>query len=132
MPGPTVTVLSTRSISWIWFISLQSIMIPPRSGTAPSLSPVPPARGTIGILWRLASLTTSETSSAVFGRITTSGKCSAQRCTGNGAGTRERNARDDWSARTRRSSPMIARSSSMTWSSTALLKATGLTARSPR
>ena len=39
MPGPTVTVRSTRSISWIWFISLQSIRMPPRSGTAPSLRP---------------------------------------------------------------------------------------------
>ena len=29
MPGPTVTVRSTRSISWIWFIRLTSTRIPP-------------------------------------------------------------------------------------------------------
>ena len=49
MPGPTVTVRSTRSISWIRFISLTSTRMPPRSGTAPSESPVPPARGTTGM-----------------------------------------------------------------------------------
>ena len=62
MPGPTVTVRSTRSISWIWFISLTSTRMPPRSGTAPSERPVPPARGTTGMPSRLASLTISETS----------------------------------------------------------------------
>ena len=121
MPGPTVTVRSTRSISWIWFISLTSTRIPPRSGTAPSERPVPPARGTIGMRSRLASLTTSETSSAVRGRIATSGMWSAQRWTGNGAGTRVRLTRDESPGRTRSSSPMIPRSSSMTPSSTALL-----------
>ncbi len=39
MPGPTVTVRSTRSISWILFISLTSTRMPPRSGTAPSERP---------------------------------------------------------------------------------------------
>ena len=39
MPGPTVTVRSARSISWIWFIRFTSTRIPPRSGTAPSLRP---------------------------------------------------------------------------------------------
>ena len=94
MPGPTVTVRSTRSISWIWFMSLTSTRMPPRSGTAPSDSPVPPARGTIGMRSRLASLTTSETSCAVFGRTATSGMWSAQRWTGNGAGTRVRLTRE--------------------------------------
>ena len=90
MPGWTVTVRSTTSISTILFISLTSTRIPPRSGTAPSVSPVPPARGTTGMRRRLASLTTSETCSAVVGSTTTSGMCSLQRCSGKGAGTRAR------------------------------------------
>jgi hypothetical protein len=49
MPGWTVTVRSSRSISRILFISLTSTTMPCRSGTAPSVSPVPPARGTTGI-----------------------------------------------------------------------------------
>ena len=128
MPGPTVTVRSTRSISWIRFISLTSTRIPPRSGTAPSESPVPPARGTTGMRRRLASLTTSETSCAVRGRTATSGMNSAHRCTGNGAGTRVRFTRELRLGSTRSSSPMIARSSSITASSTALLNATLMTA----
>ncbi len=121
IPGPTVTVRSTMSISWILFMSLTSMRIPPRWGTAPSDRPVPPARGTTGIPRRLASLTTSETSCAVLGRIATSGTWSPQRCTGNGAGTRVRFTREDVLASTRSGSPMIARSSSTTASSTALL-----------
>ena len=128
MPGPTVTVRSTRSTSWIWFISLTSTRMPPRSGTAPSDSPVPPARGTTGMRSRLASLTISETSCAVRGRTATSGMWSAQRCTGNGAGTRVRFTRELRLGSTRSSSPMIARSSSRTASSTALLNATLTTA----
>ena len=73
IPGPTVTVRSTWSISLISFMSLTSTMIPPLSGTAPSVSPVPPARGTTGTPWRFASLTTSETCSALVGRTTTCG-----------------------------------------------------------
>src|SRR5918998_657014 len=114
IPGPTVTVRSTRSISWIRFISLTSTTMPPRSGTAPSESPVPPARGTTGMPSRLASLTTSETSSAVRGRTATSGMWSAQRWTGNGAGTRVRFTRELRLSSTRSSSPRIARSSSIT------------------
>ena len=53
---------------------------------------------------------------------------SAQRCTGNGAGTRVRFTRELRFGSTRSSSPMIARSSSMTASSIALLKATVMTA----
>ena len=124
MPGPTVTVRSTRSTSWMRFMSLTSTRMPPRNGTAPSDSPVPPARGTIGIRSRLASLTTSETSCVVRGRTATSGMWSAQRWTGNGAGTRVRFTRDDMFGSTRSGSPRIARSSSMTASSTALLNAT--------
>jgi hypothetical protein len=90
MPGPTVTVRSTRSTSVTWFMRLTSTTIPRLSGRAPSLSPVPPARGTIGMRSRLASLTTSLTCSAVRGSTTRSGTYSAQRCTGNGAGTRVR------------------------------------------
>ena len=75
---------------------------------------MPPARGTIGIRRRLASLTTSETSCAVFGRTATSGMWSAQRWTGNGAGTRLRNTRELRLSSTRSSSPMIARSSAIT------------------
>ena len=60
---------------------------PPAQRTAPSLRPVP-ARGTTGILARLASLTISDTCWAVRGSTTTAGMCSAHRCTGKGAGTR--------------------------------------------
>ena len=72
--------------------------------------------------------TTSDTSSAVRGRIATSGMNSAQRCTGNGAGTRVRFTREDMPGSTRSGSPMIPRSSSITPSSTALLKATVMAA----
>ena len=59
MPVPTVTVRLTRSSSWISFIRLTSTTIPPRSGTAPSVSPVPPSRGTTGIRRSLAIRTTA-------------------------------------------------------------------------
>ena len=64
--------------------------MPCRSGTAPSVRPVPPERGTTGIPNRLAIRTTSATSSVLPGSTTASGMCSAQRWTGNGAGTRAR------------------------------------------
>ena len=73
IPGPTVTVRLEWSISTIWFISFTSTRIPCLSGTAPSVRPVPPARGTTGIRWRLASLTTSDTCSALVGRTTACG-----------------------------------------------------------
>ena len=120
MPGPTVTVRSARSISWIWFIRLTSTRMPPRNGTAPSLSPVPPARGTTGILARLASLTISETCCAVLGRTTTAGRCSAQRCTGKGAGTLARFVRLDTPVSTEPGSSMIASSSATTPGSTVM------------
>src|ERR687898_820150 len=72
IPGWTVTVRSAMSISRIRFISFTSTMIPWRSGTAPSVRPVPPARGTTGRRSRLASFTTSETCSAEVGSTTTS------------------------------------------------------------
>ena len=99
--------------------------MPPRSGTAPSDSPVPPARGTTGMRSRLASLTISETSCAVRGSTATSGMCSAQRWTGNGAGTRVRFTRELRFGSTRSSSPVIARSSSRTASSTRALEGDG-------
>ena len=120
MPGPTVTVRSARSISWIWFIRLTSTRMPPRSGTAPSLRPVPPARGTSGIRARLASLTISDTCCAVLGRTTAAGMCSAQRCTGNGAGTRARFARLEMLVSTEPGSSMIASSSATTPASTVI------------
>ena len=40
---------SSMSISKIWFISFTSTRIPFRSGTAPSVRPVPPARGITGM-----------------------------------------------------------------------------------
>ena len=64
--------------------------MPWRSGTAPSVSPVPPERGTTGTPKRLAIFTISATSSVLPGRTTASGVWSAQRWTGNGAGTRAR------------------------------------------
>ena len=138
MPGPTVTVRSARSISWIWFIRLTSTMIPPRSGTAPSLRPVPPARGTTGILARLASLTISDTCCAVRGSTTTAGMCSAHLCTGKGAGTRARLARLETPVSTDPGSFMIASSSATTASSTVITGAVvigqppGLTPRGGR
>ena len=67
-----------------------STTMPCRSGTAPSVSPVAPARGTTGTPQRLASLTTSEICSALVGSTTACGMCSSQRWAGNGAGTRAR------------------------------------------
>jgi hypothetical protein len=74
MPGWTVTVRSTRSMSRMRFISFTSTTIPPRRGTAPSASPVPPARATTGIRSRLASLTTSAICSAEVGSTATAGR----------------------------------------------------------
>src|SRR5947209_9927447 len=115
IPGPTVTVRFAWSISWIWFISFTSTRIPCWSGTAPSVSPVPPARGTTGIPSRLASLTTSEICSAEVGSTTALGMWSAQRCRGNGAGTRARLNTADRPVNTW-SGPQIAFSSSTTLS----------------
>src|SRR5215204_90208 len=118
IPGCTVTVRSSRSSSRIRFISFTSTMIPCRSGTAPSVRPVPPARGTTGMRSRLASLTTSEVCSADVGRTTASGTYSFQRCTGKGDGTRARLKRADLPAKTC-SSPQISTSRSRTESDTA-------------
>jgi hypothetical protein len=90
MPVPTVTVRLTRSSSWIWFIRLTSTTMPRRIGTAPSVSPVPPSRGTTGTRSSLAIRTTAATCSVDVGRTTASGTRSDHRCTGNGAGTRAR------------------------------------------
>src|SRR5829696_5287391 len=128
IPGCTVTVRSSRSSSRIRFISLTSTMIPCRSGTAPSVSPVPPARGTTGIRSRLASLTTSEICSADVGRTTASGTNSSQRCTGKGEGTRARLKRADLPAKTC-SSPQISTSRSRTPSETATVDSSDLQAR---
>lgn len=65
MPGPTVQVRLSRSISLISFIRLTSTTMPRRSGTAPSVSPVPPSRGTMGIRCAFAIRTTSATCSVV-------------------------------------------------------------------
>src|ERR671919_238853 len=111
IPGCTVTARSSRSSSRIRFMSLTSTMIPWRSGTAPSVRPVPPARGTTGTRSRLASLTTSAICSAEVGRTTASGTQSSQRCTGNGDGTRARLKRAEAPAKTC-SSPQIWTSSS--------------------
>ena len=111
IPGCTVTVRSSMSISRILFISFTSTRIPCFSGTAPSVSPVPPARGTTGMRSRLASLTTSEICSAEVGRTTASGSNSSQRCTGNGEGTRARLKRAERPVKTC-SSPQIWTSSS--------------------
>src|SRR4029453_11749651 len=86
MPTPTVQVRFSRSISWMWFIRLTSTRIPWRRGTAPSVNPVPPSRGTIGTPRSVARRTTAATSSVDSGSTTTSGTCSDHRCTGNGAG----------------------------------------------
>ena len=64
--------------------------MPWRRGTAPSVSPVPPQRGTTGTPKRLAILTISATCSVLAGSTTASGTWSAHLCTGNGAGTRAR------------------------------------------
>src|SRR5919106_913793 len=111
MPGWTVTVRSSRSSSRIRFMSLTSTMIPCRSGTAPSVRPVPPARGTTGTRSRFASFTTSEICSAEVGRTTASGTKSSQRWTGKGEGTRARLKRAEAPAKTC-SSPQIWTSSS--------------------
>src|SRR5215207_9726896 len=112
IPGCTVTVRSSTSISRIRVISFTSTRIPCRRGTAPSVSPVPPARGTTGIRARLASLTTSETSSAETGRTTAWGMNSSHRWAGNGDGTRARLKSADLPVKTR-PSPQIATSSSI-------------------
>src|ERR671919_1421684 len=111
IPGCTVTVRSSRSSSRIRFMSLTSTMIPCRSGTAPSVRPVPPARGTTGTRSRFASFTTSEICSAEVGRTTASGTKSSQRWTGKGEGTRARLKRAEAPAKTC-SSPQIWTSSS--------------------
>src|SRR4029079_12693407 len=90
IPGWTVTVRSSTSISRILFMSFTSTRIPCRSGTAPSVRPVPPARGTTGTRSRFASLTISETCSADVGRTTACGTNSSHLWAGNGDGTRAR------------------------------------------
>src|SRR3712207_8519589 len=50
--------------------------------------------GVTGVQTCALPISTSETSCAVFGRTTTSGMYSAQRCSGNGAGTRVRFTRE--------------------------------------
>ena len=116
IPVPTVHVRLSRSISWIWFIRLTSTTMPWRSGTAPSVSPVPPSRGTMGTSSSLATRTTAATSSVVSGNVTASGTRSAQRWTGNGAGTRARLYRSvfdvsTWSGRRTRCSAATTSSS---------------------
>ena len=91
IPGCTVTVRSSRSISRILFISFTSTTMPCLSGTAPSVSPVPPARGddrdavAVGELHDLGDL---------LGRAWAArrrrARTPSQRCTGKGAGTRAR------------------------------------------
>ena len=90
MPVPTVTVRFSRSSSLTWFIRLTSTTMPPRSGTAPSVRPVPPSRGTTGTRSSLAIRTTPATCSVLVGSTARSGSRSLQRCTGKGAGTRAR------------------------------------------
>ena len=58
----------------------------PAQGTAPSVRPVPPSRGTTGTRRSLAIRTTPATSSVLVGSTARSGNRSDQRCTGNGAG----------------------------------------------
>src|ERR671919_2451866 len=128
IPGCTVTVRSSRSSSRMRFMSLTSTMIPCRSGTAPSVRPVPPARGTTGTRSRLASFTTSEICSADVGRTTASGTYSSQRCTGKGEGTRARLKRADAPAKTC-SSPQIWTSSSRMASESATVATSALQAR---
>src|ERR687892_125281 len=128
IPGCTVTVRSSRSSSRIRFMSLTSTMIPCRSGTAPSVRPVPPARGTTGTRSRFASFTTSEICSADVGRTTASGTKSSQRCTGKGEGTRARLKRADAPEKTC-SSPQIWTSSSRMASESATVATSALQAR---
>ena len=90
IPGWTVTVRSSTSISRILFMSFTSTRIPCLSGTAPSVSPVAPARGTTGTRSRFASLTTSEICSAEVGSTTACGMNSSHLCFGKGEGTRAR------------------------------------------
>src|SRR5919106_4538648 len=128
IPGCTVTVRSSRSSSRILFISFTSTTIPCRSGTAPSVSPVPPARGTTGTRSRFASFTTSEICSAEVGRTTASGTKSSQRWTGKGEGTRARLKRAEAPAKTC-SSPQIWTSSSRIASESATVATSALQAR---
>src|SRR6185503_14994708 len=118
IPGCTVTVRSSTSISRILFMSLTSTRIPCFSGTAPSVSPVPPARGTTGTFARFASLTTSEICSAEVGRTTACGTNSSHLCAGNGDGTRARLKSAERPVNTC-SSPQIATSSSISVSGSA-------------
>jgi hypothetical protein len=108
--GWMVTVQSVVSISSTLFIRLVSTTMPPRIGLAPSFRPVAPARGTMGMRRRLASLTMATTSSVVSGSTTTSGASSAQRWNGNGAGTIARISRP-WGATTTRCAPQTSTSS---------------------
>src|SRR5918992_5865946 len=128
IPGCTVTVRSSRSSSRIRFMSLTSTMIPCRSGTAPSVRPVPPARGTTGTRSRFASFTTSEICSADVGRTTASGTKSSQRWTGKGEGTRARLKRAEAPAKTC-SSPQIWTSSSRIASESATVATSALQPR---
>ncbi len=86
MPVPTRTVRFSRSISLTSFIRLTSTTMPPRRGTAPSVSPVPPSRGTTGTRRSLAIWTTPATCSVLVGSTARSGSRSAHQCTRNGAG----------------------------------------------
>src|SRR5918999_291622 len=128
IPGCTVTVRSSTSISRMRFMSLTSTMIPCRSGTAPSVRPVPPARGTTGTRSRLASFTTSEICSADVGRTTASGTKSSQRWTGKGEGTRARLKRAEAPAKTC-SSPQIWTNSSRIAAESATVATSALQAR---
>ena len=65
MPAPTVQVRFSRSSSWMRSSRLRSSRMPWRSGTAPSVRPVPPERGTTGMRKRLAIRTISATSSVL-------------------------------------------------------------------
>src|SRR5581483_4291921 len=112
----------------ISFMSLMSTTMPWRSGTAPSVRPVAPARGTTGMPCRLASLTTSETCSAEVGRTTALGMWSSQRWAGNGAGTRARLNTADRPVNTW-SGPQIAVSSSTTPSRSAIVAMSHLESR---
>ena len=90
MPVPTVTVRFSRSSSEMAFIRLTSTTMPRRIGTAPSVRPVPPSRGTTGMRRSFAMRTTCATCSVEVGSTTASGTRSDHRCTGKGAGTRAR------------------------------------------
>ena len=110
MDGWMVTVQSVVSTSSTLFIRLVSTTMPPRLGLAPSFRPVAPARGTIGMRSRLASLTMATTSSVVSGSTAISGASSAQRWNGNGAGTMALTRRP-WGATITRSVPQMSTSS---------------------